>query len=90
MAGFRVRKSVFLSCPFLLPKLSPVGFENSLGVGVEIRASFLSMGARAHALEALGCHVRIGRQSLRTVAAVASDVAIVCMLVGMLIVSARS
>ena len=71
VAGFRARKSVSLSCPFLLSKLSPAGSKIRWVWGVEIRASSLSMGARAHALEALGCHVRIWYQSLRTVAAVA-------------------
>ena len=91
MAGFRVRKSVSLSCPRSSSKLSPVGFENSLGAGCRntgliskhgsTRARSGSTGMSCEDMEPIAARGGCGG---------ASDVAIVCMLAGVLIVSVRS
>ena len=91
MAGFRVRKSISLSWPFSLPKLSPAGFENSLGVGCRntgliskhgsTRARSGSTGMSCEEMAPIAAHGGCGG---------VSDVAIVCTLAGVLIVSVRS
>lgn len=91
MAGFRVRKSVSISCPFLLSKLSPVGFENSLGVGCRNTGLISKHGSTCACSGSTGmsCEDMVPIAAHGGCGGV-SDVAIVCMLAGMLIVSVRS
>ena len=91
VAGFRARKSVSLSCPFLLSKLSPAGLENSLGVGCRNTGLISKHGSTRARSGSTGMSCEdMAPIAARGGCGGVSDVAIVCMLAGVLIVSVRS
>ena len=91
MAGFRVRKSVSLSCPFLLSKLPPAGFNISLGVGCRNTAVISKHGSTRARSGSTGMSCEdMAPIAARGGCGGVSDVAIVCTLAGVLIVSVRS